>query len=130
MIILCRNSNPGSRDLQDLESNGEKLFQIVASKASTEWNVNNNILLVVGATFPEELKTIRSIVGEMPLLVPGIGAQGGDVERAVMNGKTQNGTGMIINSSRGIIYASQGDNFAEAARNAAMTLRDEINLYK
>ena len=130
VIILCRTSNPGSRDFQDLESNGEKLFQIVARKASTEWNVNNNIFLVVGATFPEELKAIRSIIGEMPLLVPGIGAQGGDVERAVTNGKTRNGTGMIINSSRGIIYSSQGDDFAEAARNAAKTLRDEINQYR
>ena len=130
VIILCRTSNPGSRDFQDLESNGEKLFQIVARKASTEWNVNNNILLVVGATFPEELRVIRSIVGEMPLLVPGIGAQGGDVERAVSNGKTQNGTGMIINSSRGIIYSSQGDDFAQAARNAAKTLRDEINRHR
>jgi len=130
VIILCRTSNPGSRDLQALESNGEKLFQIVARKASTEWNVNDNILLVVGATFPEELKEIRSIVGEMPLLVPGIGAQGGDVERAVVNGKTQNGTGMIINSSRGIIYSSQGDDFAEAARKATKTLRDEINRWR
>ncbi len=130
VIILCRTSNPGSRDLQDLDTNGEKLFQIVARKASTEWNVNNNILLVVGATFPEELKEIRSMVGEMPLLVPGIGAQGGDVERAVMNGKTRNGTGMIINSSRGIIYSSQGDDFAEAARKAAKTLRDEINRWR
>jgi orotidine-5'-phosphate decarboxylase len=103
VIILCRTSNPGSRD---------------------------NILLVVGATFLEELKEIRAIVGEMPLLVPGIGAQGGDVARAVTNGKTQNGTGMIINSSRGIIYSSQGDDFAEAARNAAKTLRVEINQYR
>jgi orotidine-5'-phosphate decarboxylase len=130
VIILCRTSNPGSRDFQDLESNGEKLFQIVARKASSEWNVNNNILLVVGATFPEELKEIRSIVGEMPLLVPGIGAQGADVERAVANGKTPNGAGMIINSSRGIIYSSQEDDFAEAARNAAKTLRDEINRWR
>ncbi|MBN1833982.1 MAG: orotidine-5'-phosphate decarboxylase [Deltaproteobacteria bacterium] len=130
VIILCRTSNPGSRDFQDLESNGERLYQIVARKASTEWNISNNILLVVGATFPEELKAIRSIVGEMPLLVPGIGAQGGDVERTVTNGKTQNGTGMIINSSRGIIYASQGDDFGEAARNAAKMLRDEINRWR
>ena len=130
VIILCRTSNPGSRDLQDLESNGEKLYQIVARKASSEWNVNNNILLVVGATFPEELKEIRSIVSNMPLLVPGIGAQGGDVERTVMNGKTQNGMGMIINSSRGIIYSGHGKDFAEAARNAAEALRDEINQYR
>lgn len=130
VIILCRTSNPGSKDLQDLESNGESLYEMVARKASTEWNINNNILLVVGATYPEELKKIRSIVDDMPLLVPGIGAQGGDVERAVMNGKTQNGTGMVINSSRGIIYSSQGRDFAEAARDAAKTLRDEINQYR
>ena len=79
---------------------------------------------------PEELKEIRLIVGDMPLLVPGIGAQGGDVERAVTNGKTQNGSGMIINSSRGIIYASKGNDFAEAARKATKVLRDQINQYR
>lgn len=130
VIILCRTSNPGARDIQDLESNGRKLYQIVAAKAAEEWNRNGNVLLVVGATFPKELGEIRSIVGEMPFLVPGIGAQGGDVESAVRNGKTRNGTGMIINSSRGIIYASKGEDFAEAARNAAATLRDEINQYR
>jgi orotidine-5'-phosphate decarboxylase len=130
VIILCRTSNPGARDIQDLESNGRKLYQIVASKAADEWNDNGNVLLVVGATFPKELKEIRSIVGDMPFLVPGIGAQGGDIERAVTNGKTQKGTGMIINSSRGIIYASSREDFAEAARNAAVTLRDEINRYR
>jgi orotidine-5'-phosphate decarboxylase len=85
---------------------------------------------VVGATFPTELKEIRSIVGDMPFLVPGIGAQGGDAESAVTNGKTRDGTGMIISSSRGIIYASGEDDFAEAARNAATSLRDEINRYR
>jgi orotidine-5'-phosphate decarboxylase len=129
-IILCRTSNPGARDLQDLESNGKKLYQIVASKSAGEWNDHGNVLLVVGATFPEELKEIRSIVGDMPFLVPGIGAQGGDVESAVKNGKTRNGTGMIISSSRGIIYASDGEDFAEAARKAAVRLRDEINRYR
>jgi orotidine-5'-phosphate decarboxylase len=85
---------------------------------------------VVGATFPKELSEIWSIVGDMPSLVPGIGAQGGDVESTVRNGKTQNGTGMIISSSRSIIYASNGENSAEAARKAAATLRDEINHYR
>jgi orotidine-5'-phosphate decarboxylase len=130
VIILCRTSNPGARDIQDLESNGKKLYQIVAGKATGEWNYNGNVLLVVGATFPKELSEIRAIVGDMPFLVPGIGAQGGDVESAVRNGKTRNGTGMIINSSRAIIYASNRDDFAKAARKATATLRDEINRYR
>ena len=130
VIILCRTSNPGAKDIQDLESNGKKLYQIIAEKAAREWNHNGNVLLVVGATYPKELKEIRSIVGNIPLLVPGIGAQGGDVERTVTNGKNGKGTGMIINSSRSIIYASKGDDFAEAARIAAARLRDEINRYR
>ena len=130
VVILCRTSNPGARDIQDLEVDGRKLYQIVARKAQNEWNYNGNVLLVVGATFPRELSEIRSIVGNMPFLVPGIGAQGGDVEAAVTNGKASGGTGMIINSSRGIIYASTGKDFAEAARRATVTLRDEINLHR
>ena len=105
-------------------------IRLLLKKPSKEWNYNGNVLLVVGATYPKELKEIRFIVGDMPFLVPGIGAQGGDVESAVANGKTQNGTGMIINSSRGIIYASNKDDFAKAARKAAVTLRDEINQYR
>ena len=130
VIILCRTSNPGARDIQDLETRGKKLYEVIAQKASDEWNVNNNVLLVVGATYPQELKEIRAIVGEMPLLVPGIGAQGGDIEAAVKNGKNTHGNGMIINSSRGIIYAGSGPDFAEAAREAAETLRKEINKYR
>ncbi len=130
IVILCRTSNPGARDVQDLISNGRKLYQLIAEKARDSWNHNNNVLLVVGATYPEELKEIRAIVGDMPLLVPGIGAQGGDVKAAVTNGKTVAGTGMIINSSRGIIYAGRGDGFAEAAGKAALELRDEINKYR
>jgi orotidine-5'-phosphate decarboxylase len=130
VFILCRTSNPGARDIQDLDSHGKKLYQIVASKAVTEWNYNSNVMLVVGATYPKELHEIRTIAGDMPFLVPGIGAQGGDVKRAVTNGKTRNGTGIIINSSRTIIYASNGGDFAEAARNAAIALRDEINQYR
>jgi orotidine-5'-phosphate decarboxylase len=130
VIILCRTSNPGAKDIQDLDSNGKKLYQIIAEKAAKEWNYNFNVLLVVGATYPKELMEIRFIVGDMPFLVPGIGAQGGDVESAVTNGKTQKGTGMIINSSRGIIYASNKDDFAKAARKAAVKLRDEINQYR
>jgi orotidine-5'-phosphate decarboxylase len=130
VIVLCRTSNPGAADLQDLTFDGKKLYRIVAEKAAHSWNTNHNVLLVVGATYPRELGEIRAIVGEMPLLVPGIGAQGGDVQAAVTNGKTAQGTGMIVNSSRGILYAGKGDDFAQAARRAAMALRDEINKYR
>lgn len=130
VIILCRTSNPGAGDIQDLETGGKKLYEVIAEKASREWNGNRNVLLVVGATYPGELNRIRGIVGEMPLLVPGIGAQGGDIEAAVINGKTKNGGGMVINSSRGIIYASSGPDFAESARREADLLRREINRYR
>lgn len=130
VIILCRTSNPGASDIQDLITNGKKLYRVVAEKAATTWNRNNNILLVVGATYPQELKEVRAIAGNMPFLVPGIGAQGGDIEAAVANGKTTGGTGMIINSSRAILYAGLGHDFAEAARKAAMMLKNEINRYR
>lgn len=130
VIILCRTSNPGAGDIQDLETDGKKLYEVVAEKASKEWNGNNNVLLVVGATYPRELKEIRAIVGEMPLLVPGIGAQGGDIEAAVTNGRTKSGGGMIINSSRGIIYAGSGPDFGEASRRETDSLRKEINRYR
>jgi orotidine-5'-phosphate decarboxylase len=127
IIILCRTSNPGAGDIQDLETGGKKVYEVIAEKAATEWNANKNVLLVVGATYPLELKKIREIAGEMPFLVPGIGAQGGDIEAAVSHGKTESGGGMIINSSRGIIYASSGPDFAESARRETETLRKAIN---
>ncbi len=130
VIILCRTSNPGARDIQDMSSNGRPIYQVVAEKAAGSWNYNGNVLLVVGATYPRELKEVRTIVGDMPFLVPGIGAQGGDVEAAVRNGKTTQGIGMIISSSRGIIYASSGDDFVEAARQATVALKCEINEYR
>ncbi|RPI79370.1 MAG: orotidine-5'-phosphate decarboxylase [Desulfobacteraceae bacterium] len=127
VIILCRTSNPGARQLQDLLVDGEKLYQRVAKLAVREWNYNRNILLVVGATYPAELKEIRHIVGDMILLVPGIGAQGGDVKEAVLNGKSSAGAGMIINASRSIIYASNDKTFSAAARKACREMRDQIN---
>jgi orotidine-5'-phosphate decarboxylase len=130
VIILCRTSNQGARDIQDLVCGEEKIYRIIAARASRDWNYNGNVALVVGATYPDELKEVREIIGEIPLLVPGIGAQGGDVEKAVTKGKDSSGAGMIINSSRGIIYASSGANFAEAARAATVELRDEINRYR
>lgn len=130
VVILCRTSNPGARDIQDIESSNNKLYQIVAKQAASEWNYNNNIMLVVGATYPEELGEIRKITGDIPFLVPGIGAQGGDVEKAVTNARTPDGSGIAINSSRGIIYAGSGKDFEEDVRQAAQNLRDEINKYR
>lgn len=127
VVILCRTSNPGATDIQDLMVDGQKLYTIVATKAASHWNYNQNVLLVVGATYPKELQEVRAIVGDMPLLVPGIGAQGGDIRATVTNGLDTNGTGMIISSSRGVIYAGHGTDFAQAARQAAQQARDEIN---
>jgi orotidine-5'-phosphate decarboxylase len=122
-ILLCRTSNPGAGEFQDLQIDGKPLWQIIAERISTVWNEHGNCMLVAGATYPGELKQIRSIVGDLTLLVPGIGAQGGEVEQTVRAGRNSQGRGMIINSSRGIIFA---DNPAEAAS----SLRDEINRYR
>jgi orotidine-5'-phosphate decarboxylase len=127
VIILCRTSNPGAGDLQDLEVGGRRLFHIVADLAARRWNSRGNCLLVVGATYPRELAEVREVVGNMPLLVPGVGAQGGDVAQAVQNGQTAAGAGLVISSSRGILYASSGEDFASAAREATQKLRDQIN---
>ncbi len=127
VIILCRTSNPGAGDLQDLEIGGRRLFHIVADLAASRWNSRGNCLLVVGATYPRELAQVREIVGNMPLLVPGVGAQGGDVAQAVQNGQTAAGAGLVISSSRGILYASSGEDFATAARSATQKLREQIN---
>jgi orotidine-5'-phosphate decarboxylase len=127
VIVLCRTSNPGASDLQDLEVGAARLYQRVAELAARRWNSRGNCCLVVGATYPEELAAVRRIVGDMPLLVPGVGAQGGDVARVVQNGQTARGTGLIVSSSRAILYASPGEDFAAAARAAALALREEIN---
>ncbi|MDB6087587.1 MAG: pyrF [Gammaproteobacteria bacterium] len=127
VIILCRTSNPGAGDLQDLEVGGRRLFHVVADLAARRWNSRGNCLLVVGATYPRELAEVREIVGNMPLLVPGVGAQGGDVAQAVQNGQTATGGGLIISSSRGILYASSAEDFASAARAATQKLREQIN---
>ena len=128
VIVLCRTSNPGARDIQDLEVAGRRLYHTVAELAARRWNSRGNCLLVVGATYPRELAEIRQIVGNMPFLVPGVGAQGGDVAQAVENGQTAAGTGLIISSSRAILYASSDDDFASAARKATMALREQINV--
>lgn len=124
IIVWCKASNPGSGEFQDLHvSGGLSLSEYIAEHVVRKWNTNNNCLLVVGATYPEELVKIRKIVGDMTLLVPGIGAQGGDVKKSVEAGVNSKGAGMIINSSRGVIFAP--DPHAEA-----MKLRDEINTYR
>lgn len=129
-IILCRTSNPGSGELQDLVSDGKPIWQHVAERVANEWNANANCLLVVGATYPEEMRQIRRLTGQMTFLVPGIGAQGGDVEAVVTAGLNSEKKGMIINSSRGIIFASSGNDFAQAAAREARTLRASINQYR
>ncbi|MCA9332396.1 orotidine-5'-phosphate decarboxylase [Candidatus Saccharibacteria bacterium] len=131
LIILCRTSNDGAGEFQDLIVKSEPLYQRVARQVSDKWNENNNCLLVIGATYPEEMKIIRDIVGDnMTFLVPGVGVQGGSVADVMKAGATSGGDGLIINSSRGIIFASNGDDFAEAARNEALKLVDEINQYR
>jgi orotidine-5'-phosphate decarboxylase len=127
VFILCRTSNPGGSDLQFLpihQDPGLKLFEKVAELASNKWNTTGQVGLVVGATFPAEIEKVRSIVGnDMPLLIPGIGAQGGDTEATV---KAGHNTNLLINSSRAILYASQDQDFAQAARKVAIATRDSI----
>ena len=130
VILLCRTSNPGARDMQELDVGGRQLYQHVAQIVAREWNANGNCALVVGATWPEELREVRKIVGDMPILVPGVGAQGGDVETVLRNGKNAQGAGLVISSSRAILYAGSGEDFADAARREAQRLRDEINRYR
>lgn len=134
IAVLCRTSNPGAGEFQDRYINvGPRynlpLYKYVARQVGLEWNENGNCALVVGATAPEELSDVRKIVGDIPILIPGIGAQGGDVEKTVRAGKDSRGKGMIINSSRGIIFASSGPDFADAARRETLKLHSLINQY-
>lgn len=127
VFLLCRTSNPGADDIQSLRlGDGRPLFEVVAELAN-RWNTGGNLGLVVGATWAEELKRIRAICPGMPILVPGVGAQGGDLAEALRVGLDAQGEGVIVNSSRQVLYASPGDDFARAARRAALSLRDEIN---
>lgn len=130
VILLCRTSNPGAGDFQDLDCNGRPLYQCIAETVAQQWNGNGNCLLVVGATWPQQLAQLRTLVGGIPFLVPGVGAQGGNVAQIVTQGRTADGGGLLISSSRAILYASQGEDFAAAARTATLLLRDEINRYR
>ncbi|MFT5258424.1 MAG: orotidine-5'-phosphate decarboxylase [Saprospiraceae bacterium] len=129
VVVLCRTSNSGSGEFQSLQADGEPLAWHVAKRA-VDWNKDQQVMLVVGATYPEELGQIRELVGDMPLLVPGIGAQGGDLAAVMQHGVDSEGLGLMINSSRGIIYASSGKDFAAAAANEAKAMRDQINVHR
>lgn len=129
-FILCRTSNQSAGDFQDLQTNNKPLFMHVAEKIR-KWNQNKNCGAVVGATYPEELKKIREILGEeIPILIPGIGAQGGDVQKTVKFGTNSKGEYAIINSSRSIIYAGKDSDYSEKVRQEATKLRDQINKYR
>ena len=128
VLVLCRTSNPGSADLQDQLLSSGPMYELIAELAR-QWNKYGNIGLVMGATYPEEISRVRAICPDMPLLIPGVGAQSGDLVSAVRYGVDAKGQKAIISSSRQVIYASKGKDFAEAAREAALKLRDEINRY-
>lgn len=130
VIILCRTSNPGAGELQDMVVAGRPLYQHVAEKAAVEWNANGNVALVVGATWPGQLAEVRALVKDVPLLVPGVGAQGGDAAAVVENARTSDGTGLMISSSRAVLYASRDADYADAAARAARELRDAINAHR
>ena len=129
VFLLCRTSNPSAKDFQDLKCDGTPLYELVAKKA-LDWNVHGNIGLVVGATFPQELERIRRLCPTMPLLIPGVGSQGGDLPTVTRCGVDETGGNAIINVSRAVIYASKGPDFAEAARAAAETLRNTMNAHR
>lgn len=130
VIVLCRTSNEGAHDFQQLDVAGKPLYMHVAEKV-VEWHKQyGNCLLVVGATAPEQLQQIRSIAPDMFFLVPGVGAQGGDLATTLKTGLTNGKSGLIINSSRDILYASNGEDFAQKAREKARSLRDQINQYR
>ncbi len=128
-FIVCRTSNPGAPDLQDLQVQSDgaaPLYETVAALAQS-WDRHRNVGLVVGATYPAEMRRLRHLCPDMPFLVPGIGAQQGSLEDAVRAGVDARGRGVLISASRGVTYASKGADFADAARAAALRLRDEIN---
>ena len=131
VIILCRTSNPGSGDIQQLVDQSVSVAHHVAIQAASQWNVNGNVGLVVGATWPREIGEIRKLVGDMPLLIPGVGAQGGDLDAVLANGLTARGTGLLVNVSRAIIYAGAGGrDFTAAVATAAESLYRQINQYR
>ena len=128
-FVLALTSNEGSNDFQRLNIGGRPLYQRIV-QASVKWNTRKNLGLVVGATHPKELQPIRKLAPTLPILIPGIGKQGGDLESAVRFGADKNGRLAIINASRSVLYASTGKDFATAARSEALRLRDQIEKYR
>lgn len=129
VFLLAVTSNPGAKDFQYLKVRGRPFYEQVIRRAG-EWNTRNNVGLVVGATRPRELRRIRALAPGMPLLIPGVGAQGGDARLAIRYGCDAKGDLAVINASRSILFASGGEDFADAARAAALQLRDELNRYR
>ena len=131
VFIWCRSSNPGAGDIQDLvlQGSGEErfMYEHIALKAR-EWNERGNVGLVVGATYPREMEVVRRLCPDMPILIPGVGAQEGSLEASVISGVDSQGRRAIISSSRQVLYASRGADFAQAARREAMALKDRINM--
>ena len=127
VVILCHTSNPGSGEFQDREAGGKPLYMAVAERAGRAWNRHGNVALVVGATYPEMLGEVRKMVGDMPILVPGIGTQGGDIEQVLAHGLNSSGTGLVLNAARSVIYAGDDQDFARAARNKALEFQALIN---
>lgn len=131
IMVLCRTSNPGAGEFQDLEVSGKKVYRIVAEEVMGAWNKNNNCLLVIGSPYPNELSEIRQALGDKAIfLVPGLGTQGGNARDTVKAGLNIKGDGLIISSSRSIIYSSNETDFAKAVRAKAINTRDEINSYR
>jgi orotidine-5'-phosphate decarboxylase len=129
IIVLVKTSNPGANEFQDLIIGKKHLYEIVAGNVAKKWNKNKNCGVVVGATYPAELKIVRKIVGNIPILIPGIGAQGGEIKSTIHAGKDDRSFGMIVNSSRGIIFASKEKDFAKVARQKTIELSNEIKKY-
>ncbi|HTR19167.1 MAG TPA: orotidine-5'-phosphate decarboxylase [Candidatus Paceibacterota bacterium] len=126
VLVWCRSSNEGAGEFQDLEIEGAPLYVHVARHCADEWNENGNCGLVVGATYPEEIANVRAAAAELPFLIPGTGAQGGDLGKSVAAAKDSNGAGFVLSVSRAILYASSGPDFAEAAGKAARGFHDAI----
>ena len=126
VIVLCHTSNPGAAEIQELKIGHTFLYKYIAERVSKSWNNNGNCYVMVGATYPEELGEVRNIVGDMPILVAGIGPQNGDLEKTIMKGKDSHNRGLIINASRSVIFASKGPDFANAAREKAAKLHGAI----
>jgi len=128
VVLLCRTSNPGSAWLQEFPAEAP-IYQRVAA-AARDWNIHDNLMLVAGATYPEDLGRIRRIVGDIPLLVPGIGAQGGDLAAVLEHGRSADGRGLVINLSRAVLYAGRGADYADAAAAAAASFCEQVREWR